>query len=76
MVILQDVKMKYPGSNGEALKGIDLTIEDGEFVFHGNRPSVGIVMKNEIMTANSDDSARTECVKESCGSGTSVAGSR
>ena len=33
MVILQDVKMKYPGSNGEALKGIDLTIEDGEFVF-------------------------------------------
>ena len=33
MVILQDVKMRYPGSNGEALKGIDLTIEDGEFVF-------------------------------------------
>ena len=33
MVILQDVKMTYPGSNADALKGIDLTIEDGEFVF-------------------------------------------
>ena len=33
MVILQDVKMTYPGNPKEVLKDIDLTIEDGEFVF-------------------------------------------
>jgi len=33
MVILQDVKMTYPGTRKEVLKDIDLTIEDGEFVF-------------------------------------------
>ncbi len=33
MVILKDVKMVYPGSEVAALQDIDLTIEDGEFVF-------------------------------------------
>ena len=33
MVIMKDVKMSYPGSQIEVLKDIDLTIEDGEFVF-------------------------------------------
>lgn len=33
MVILNDVKMTYPGSRKEVLRDIDLTIEDGEFVF-------------------------------------------
>ena len=33
MVILKDVKMTYPGTRKEVLKDIDLTIEDGEFVF-------------------------------------------
>ena len=33
MVILSNVKMTYPGSKREILHGIDLVIEDGEFVF-------------------------------------------
>lgn len=33
MVLLKDVKMKYPGSHAETLRDIDLTIQDGEFVF-------------------------------------------
>ena len=33
MVLLNDVKMKYPGSRVETLRDIDLTIQDGEFVF-------------------------------------------
>ena len=33
MVLLKDVKMKYPGSRAETLRDIDLTIQDGEFVF-------------------------------------------
>ncbi len=33
MVLLKDVKMKYPGSSAETLRDIDLTIQDGEFVF-------------------------------------------
>ncbi len=33
MVLLKDVKMKYPGSRTETLRDIDLTIQDGEFVF-------------------------------------------
>lgn len=33
MVLLKDVKMKYPGSRAETLRDIDLTIKDGEFVF-------------------------------------------
>ncbi len=33
MVILNDVKLTYPGNRKETLKDIDLTIEDGEFVF-------------------------------------------
>ena len=33
MVLLKDVKMTYPGSNHEILSDIDLTIQDGEFVF-------------------------------------------
>ena len=33
MVILNDVKMQYPGSPKETLRDIDLTIQDGEFVF-------------------------------------------
>lgn len=33
MVLLDDVKMRYPGSRKDVLQGIDLTIEDGEFVF-------------------------------------------
>ncbi len=33
MVILKDVKMTYPGTRKEVLRDIDLTIEDGEFVF-------------------------------------------
>ena len=33
MVILEDVKMRYPGSKVEALRDIDLKVEDGEFVF-------------------------------------------
>ena len=33
MVLLKDVKMKYPGSRSETLRDIDLTIQDGEFVF-------------------------------------------
>ncbi len=33
MVILNKVKMTYPGSKKETLHDIDLTIEDGEFVF-------------------------------------------
>ena len=33
MVLLNDVKMKYPGSRAETLRDIDLTIQDGEFVF-------------------------------------------
>ena len=32
MVLLKDVKMKYPGSRAETLRDIDLTIQDGEFV--------------------------------------------
>ena len=33
MVKLKDVKMTYPGSDKEVLRDINLTIEDGEFVF-------------------------------------------
>ena len=33
MVNLKDVKMTYPGSKTPALKGINLHIDDGEFVF-------------------------------------------
>ena len=33
MVFLDDVKMRYPGSRRDVLQGIDLAIEDGEFVF-------------------------------------------
>jgi len=33
MVILNDVKMHYPGSKVDVLQDIDLTIEDGEFLF-------------------------------------------
>ena len=33
MVILNDVKMSYPGMKRDVLRDIDLTIEDGEFVF-------------------------------------------
>ena len=33
MVFLEDVKMRYPGSKIEVLRDIDLTVEDGEFVF-------------------------------------------
>ena len=33
MVLLNEVKMKYPGSRVETLRDIDLTIQDGEFVF-------------------------------------------
>lgn len=33
MVVLNDVKMRYPGTNTEILRDIDLTIDDGEFVF-------------------------------------------
>jgi cell division transport system ATP-binding protein len=33
MVSLKDVTMIYPGNNKEALKELDLVIEDGEFVF-------------------------------------------
>ncbi len=33
MVNLKDVKMTYPGSSTEVLRDIDLTINDGEFVF-------------------------------------------
>ena len=33
MVILKDVKMTYPGNKKETLRGIDLVIKDGEFVF-------------------------------------------
>lgn len=33
MVNLKDVKMSYPGSDKVVLRDIDLTIEDGEFVF-------------------------------------------
>lgn len=33
MVLLDDVRMRYPGSRKDVLQGIDLTIEDGEFVF-------------------------------------------
>lgn len=33
MVLLDDVKMRYPGGRRDVLQGIDLTIEDGEFVF-------------------------------------------
>ena len=33
MVNLKDVRMSYPGSNKDVLQDIDLTIEDGEFVF-------------------------------------------
>ena len=33
MVILEDVKMRYPGSKVDALRDIDLKVEDGEFVF-------------------------------------------
>ena len=33
MVILKDVKLTYPGNKKETLRGIDLVIEDGEFVF-------------------------------------------
>ncbi|MDY5101243.1 MAG: cell division ATP-binding protein FtsE [Oscillospiraceae bacterium] len=33
MVNLKDVRMSYPGSDKDVLQDIDLTIEDGEFVF-------------------------------------------
>jgi cell division transport system ATP-binding protein len=33
MVILEDVKMRYPGSKVDALRDIDLKVDDGEFVF-------------------------------------------
>ncbi len=33
MVLLNDVKMTYPGSRKETLRDIDLEIQDGEFVF-------------------------------------------
>lgn len=33
MVVLSDVRVRYPGSKRDALKEINLTIEDGEFVF-------------------------------------------
>ena len=33
MVILNNVKMTYPGNKKETLRDIDLVIEDGEFVF-------------------------------------------
>ncbi len=33
MVLLNDVKMRYPGTKKDVLQDIDLTIEDGEFVF-------------------------------------------
>ena len=33
MVFLEDVKMRYPGSKHDVLRDIDLTVEDGEFVF-------------------------------------------
>ena len=33
MVILNDVKMRYPGSKTDVLQDIDLKIEDGEFLF-------------------------------------------
>ena len=33
MVELQDVKMTYPGGDHEVLRDIDLSIQDGEFVF-------------------------------------------
>ncbi len=41
MVLLKDVKMKYPGSRAETLRDIDLTIQDGEFVFLSARPVRG-----------------------------------